>query len=225
MTELDLSNNAIKEIIFDFDETIFPKLKLLILSNNKINSLYFIKSLPKLKVLVLTNNKLKTLSGSDQSNGGGLSTLPDLEYLDMSFNELTDLSGLSTTNNLAQLKILRLANNKINRINGLTNLPKLFEVDLNKNFIKHIDKTSFLIPNVISNLKLEDNYIKSLTNIESLQCITKLSLNGNKFTEFNEIDRLIYLPFLEELSLFNTPLSKRISIDRILLKSSQSYVF
>jgi Leucine-rich repeat (LRR) protein len=213
MTELDLSNNAIKEIVFAFDENLFPKLKLLILSNNKVSSLQFIKTLPKLKVLVLINNRLKNLTCNDANtlnhSGNGLINIPDLEYLDISFNELVDLGGLAQASNLLELKILRLSNNKIQKINFLSHLPKLFEVDLSKNFIKNIDKTSFNIPNVISNLKIEDNIIKTLANIEALQCLTKLSLNGNKLTDLNEIDRLIGMNYLEELALFNTPLCKK----------------
>ena len=94
--------------------------------------------------------------------------LINLEYLDASYNELVDLNALVSTG-LRELRILRLSNNKLTKIGQLQELKKLYELDLSKNMIRFIDKTSFPLSNMISCLKLEDNQIRNLNYIDRLQ--------------------------------------------------------
>lgn len=69
------------------------------------------------------------------------------------------MSGL-INKNLREVKILKLNNNRISKIGHLSELVKLYELDLSKNLIRSIDKNSFPVPNVLSCLKLEDNQLK-----------------------------------------------------------------
>jgi Leucine-rich repeat (LRR) protein len=78
--------------MFDFDQIMLPSLKMLIMNNNKLYHIAFIKHLPTLKVLIVSSNKLASLATPDTDSG--LNNLPLLEYLDASNNHLIDLNGL-----------------------------------------------------------------------------------------------------------------------------------
>lgn len=153
LTMLNLSHNSISSI-----ETLknLQKLVVLNLSNNKFVTIpLIIRLFNELKVLVLNNNELGSippeLQFSSQINTIILSNnsidditnlvgkkLGSLTKLSLAFNQIRALPP-SMREELPELKELRLANNKISRIE-LNNLPYLLEIlDLSNNLISTLD--------------------------------------------------------------------------------------
>ena len=62
---------------------------------------------------------------------------------------------------------------------------------------------------MISCLKLEDNSLRSLANIERLERLQAFHGGGNRLAEFWEVDRFADLIYLMELSLTNNPMTRK----------------
>ena len=100
--------------------------------------------------------------------------LDDITELDLSFNQLTDISGIRLFKNI---KKLHLWNNRFFKdISKLKDLKNLKFLDISSNQItdisvlKNLNKLEVLD---INNLELESNqikHIKSLNNLEKLYC-------------------------------------------------------
>lgn len=145
---------------------------------------------------------------NDDGYPRGLFGLHGLEVLDVSYNSLHDLYGLHLAP-MKDLKILHASNNEINKADFLEKLKQLRELDLSKNRIKQIELHQFHSDLIIQTLKLEDNQMRSLANIERLERLQGLHVGGNKLTEFWEVDRFADLNFLMELSLINNPMTRK----------------
>ena len=119
-----------------------------------------------MKEIYLNNLELKTFTEHDASDYCQINNInpDDIILLDLSDNELTDISGLKLFKNL---EILYLWNNYITDISVIKNLTNL--EDLN-----------------ISGLELESNqieYINSCNNLKILKC-------NNGFKDMSVINKL-----------------------------------
>jgi Leucine-rich repeat (LRR) protein len=72
------------------------------------------------------------------------------------------------------------ADNEIVKIEHLEKLKQLRELDLSKNRIRQIDPNSFFSHHVILCLRLDDNSLKSIANVERLEKLQTLYLTGNR---------------------------------------------
>lgn len=127
-----------------FDETKFPNLRELNLSDNNLITLKGFGYLPKLKILTVSSNKLETLISSPNDDGypKGLLGLTGLEVLDISFNSIADLYGLNFAP-LKELKILNVSHNNITKLEHIDHLSDLREIDLSNNRIRQFEQSSF----------------------------------------------------------------------------------
>lgn len=110
---------------------------------------------------------------------------------------------------MKELKILHASNNEITKIDFLEKLKQLRELDLTKNRIRQIDQNSFHNGLMISCLKLEENGLRSLANIEKLERLQAFHGGANRLAEFREVDALAELVYLMEISLNNNPMTKK----------------
>ena len=106
-----------------------------------------------MKEIILSFLELKTFTEQDALDYCQLNSInfDDITELDLSFNELTDISGVKLFKNL---KYLYIAENKLKDISVLKDLNNLEFLD-------------------IENLELESDqiqYIKSLKNLKELWC-------------------------------------------------------
>ena len=96
--------------------------------------------------------------------------------------------------------------NEIVKIEGLETLRDLRELVLDKNKIKHVGELSFAGQMMrLSELHIEENRLKDLNNLHICRGLHKLYAANNKISEFFEIERLIDLNHLLEISLINNP--------------------
>jgi len=131
---------------------------------------------------------------------------PNLRELNLSHNFFASLRGFGYLPNLRILKI------KQNRLESL--FCKLNDDGYPRGLfglhgLRQIDPNSFHNQLIISCLKLEDNGLRSLANIERLERLQAFHGGGNRLAEFWEVDRLAELVYLMEISLMNNPMTRK----------------
>lgn len=77
---------------------------------------------------------------------------------------------------------------------------------------------------IISCLKLEDNSLKSLANIEKLERLQAFYGGGNRLAEFSEVDRLAELVYLMEISLQNNPMTRKLQYRNNIIRKLQNLI-
>ncbi|XP_043078490.1 nischarin isoform X1 [Puntigrus tetrazona] len=107
-----------------------------------------VKLIPEVEFLDLSYNKLSLVEN--------LQHLYNLVHLDLSFNKLTVLEGVHTK--LGNIKTLNLSGNQLETLSGLSKLYSLVNLDLSSNRLAQLDE---------------------IKNIGTLPCLEKLSLNNN----------------------------------------------
>uniref|UniRef100_A0A673HL25 Nischarin-like n=1 Tax=Sinocyclocheilus rhinocerous TaxID=307959 RepID=A0A673HL25_9TELE len=107
-----------------------------------------VKLIPEVEFLDLSYNELSLVEN--------LQHLYNLVHLDLSFNKLTVLEGVHTK--LGNIKTLNLSGNQLETLSGLSKLYSLVNLDLSSNKLAQLDE---------------------IKNIGSLPCLEKLSLADN----------------------------------------------
>jgi Leucine-rich repeat (LRR) protein len=129
---------------------------------------------------------------------GEMSDFVDLEYLDLSENEFTEIPKILFE--LPNLKVLKMSKNKLKKAN-LSNFQNLETLDLSYNELSSLDLEQ---SNVFSNLKvlnLSHNQFSTFPDIPNTAKntlleldlrINKLTINQDFFDDFNELE-VLYL--------------------------------
>ncbi|KAG7471808.1 hypothetical protein MATL_G00101930 [Megalops atlanticus] len=133
---------------------------------------------PKIKVLSLSKNKIRHIPLNS------LAGLPNLEWLDLSKNKLSDSSLTQDVfKNLGKLKRLNLDGNYLTKIPLLP--PSLEELSINDNKISTLRPHSFKGLSRLLRLELEDNRLQeegiSSLAFRPLRKLLFLKLDDNKF--------------------------------------------
>jgi len=147
-------------------------LRELILSDNKFKDIHprLFSQLGKLEVLDLSLNQLSEISN--------LHHLKSLRELTMRGNKLREIQGLSQLQNLT---ILNLSFNNITKVSGLQNLKLLEVLELGKNYISDIDnlQTTANPLHFLQELYLYMNELRSCPPMLSFAQVKTLNFNSN----------------------------------------------
>uniref|UniRef100_A0A669CU72 Nischarin n=1 Tax=Oreochromis niloticus TaxID=8128 RepID=A0A669CU72_ORENI len=128
---------------------VWRNLTTLDMSHNCINSIdSSVKLMPKVEFLDLSYNQLSSVEN--------LQHLYNLVHVDLSYNNLRVLEAAHTR--LGNIKTLSLAGNQLDRLTGLTKLYSLVNLDLSHNQLAQLEE---------------------IRNIGSLPCLEKLNLSSN----------------------------------------------
>lgn len=138
-----------------------------------------ISKLSKLRTLICggdwnLNKDKKNWNRWGISSLNNISKLENLEYLNVSNNELKSLTGL---NKLVNLKFVHLNNNNISSTTSLQELISLEELNLSNNQIKDLNFLKYL-PN-LKTLDLHQNKIKDLRPI--INIIERIGITNSKW--------------------------------------------
>ena len=134
---------------------------------------------------VLYNKKKIDLSSENLSDISILFGLDKLEELILFRNEISDISTLSYLKNL---KFLDLGNNNITDVSSLKSLKNLEQLYLQENSI--IDPSPLSSMTSLQILNLEKNQITNFSSLEVLNLGNKLYTSGNNIISQEEIDNL-----------------------------------
>ena len=170
---LKLQSNRILPIGED-GSTRLSLLKIVALDSNRLSRLdgHSFVSTPNLVSLSLANNSLTSLNDSST-----FQSLPQLETLDLSFNQLR----VANLNSLLMLTTVDLSNNQLEDIR-LHNLSKLKEVFASHNRIARLTDKTFVNSSSLSVVFLQHNSIESIdyNTFHSLPNLITLDLSSNK---------------------------------------------
>lgn len=202
---LDLSNNRIQ---LDFIELLPSSLYFLDLHNNQLASLGFDKTHVNLLALNLDYNNLRSIVYQNTNNYGlVMANLENLQHLSVSGNQINfiESNAFANTN---ELVYLNLSTNKITHFKSeiFVKLQSLKLLDLNFNELEEIPQISS--ETIISILFLNYNNIKKIIANAFVQMpkLTKLFLGGNQISEIH-VEAFNQHSLLEILDLSTNKLS------------------
>lgn len=182
---------------------------------NKSSTLYLshlnISKLPQ-ALEKLNDVKELDLSGNQLSNISALKKLTQLTSLDLSDNQLTEISALEK---LTQLTSLDLSENQLRDISALKKLTCLRSLYLSHNQLTEIAALTKL--KNIRTLDLCINRLTQLSGIENLTQLTSLYLRAN---QLSNIAALAQLRDLNTLDLSHNQLSDIIVLEKLTQLSS-----
>lgn len=99
--------------------------------------------------------------------------------------------------------------NDITRVDGLEGLVMLQELVLDRNRIKYVDPNSFAGLPSLRELRLEENGLRSLANLNVMERLSGLFLGYNRVVDPADLDRLVGLTALLEINLANNPVVRK----------------
>ncbi|KAJ2656329.1 protein phosphatase regulatory subunit Sds22 [Coemansia sp. RSA 1200] len=167
----------------------FTELKYLGFRQNLLSDttpLASLANVPTLKELDLYDNRLKRVDS-------GVAALTQLEYLDLSFNNIRAIEGVDA---MIDLRDLFFVSNKIQTIENLSRLALLRQLELGANRIRAIQNLDQL--ECLEELYLGKNKITRLENLGGLRKLRILSIQSNRITRIEGLEKL---ELLEELYL------------------------
>ena len=159
-----------RHVYSQYTKSLWPKLKRLYLSNNRITRIWELCNLcPNLEVLDLGCNELVTLGGCE---GQALIGLKNLQILDVGQNKIKGRSLWKGLNHCPLLVSLVASRNQLTKLPTHFGNVMLREIWLNGNYIKCLACKAWL-PN-LQRFYLQDNLID---NLESFLCCPSLEVS------------------------------------------------
>ncbi|KAI6223088.1 hypothetical protein M3Y99_01465900 [Aphelenchoides fujianensis] len=209
-TALNLNDNQFQMIALD--RTATSKLQHITevdLSNNELEFCYEIVELHALKRLNLARNQLVALCSSDFGGGGSAEAeiLPELEELDLSFNNLNcqSLSRIGLEK-LSNLRWLNLRGNVMQRFDGAQfDFPNLQHVDASQNEIRAIRKKTM---SHLLVLNLADNRLKELDGLEAPR-LRELNVANNRIGSCAALKNVKSMKELKTFNCTGNPVTER----------------
>ena len=219
LTDLDLSNLKLKDEINLFNNDNYPRLIKLNLSRNNFKTFSIFGNLPNLLELNLNFNLFLEIipknTKINKNNKDNIFGITNLESLEMSGNQLSNLNGIVF---LANLKILVLRENNLNKIEQINKMNNLTFLDVSFNKLRSIDRSQI---GILPNLQIflcDNNYLKNINGFTKFLNINTLSFENNKIIDYAGIEKLNSLENLKDFSIFNNPVTKNLNYRNYMIK-------
>lgn len=155
---------------------------------NQIEDVSVLENFENLHYAGLSNNKIKIT--------GDLSVLNDpytedyyINELDLSNNEISDLSGLKGLSDVEQFKKINLSNNKISDISVLESFKYVEILNLSGNEIVDVTPIKGLLSANLNDLNLANNKISDIAAL-SIGSIVDLNLSQNEISDISALEKL-----------------------------------
>ncbi|CAK9805361.1 Leucine-rich repeat-containing protein 9 [Anthophora plagiata] len=210
ITQLSLVDCSLSKV--DISAEILPQLESLDLSKNQITYLWGLHSFKYLHTLCLSYNCLETFNGSDYEKNKCI--FPKLHTLFLDHNCIKSLINISEQK-LPVIKHLFLNNNSLQNIREINHCSTLESLILDYNEIETLNVEEFIENDNLNFLSLENNKIKSLEFIKSLKQLKKLYVANNCLANEADVQYLLLLTNLEEITFEGNPLYTKINTDRL----------
>eukprot|EP00667_Euglena_gracilis_P000263 EG_transcript_263 len=209
VTELTLSHCGLKDVALLGQ---FRALAILKLDHNLLSELRGIEGCVALRQLDLSFNRFRdSLDAREppQRNpiGRALLGLVALDALFLDGNGIQTISSLQLQ--LPALRCLSLRQNDLAKFGGLDQLPQLQLLVLDKNKIRTFDPAALAPISRLLELRVEENHIRSLEGLGTLQALKRLSLVSNRIADPLEIDRVDPMEELEEVWLAGNTVARK----------------
>ncbi|XP_074645217.1 uncharacterized protein LOC141901698 [Tubulanus polymorphus] len=197
----------------EFDMTVFRNLEHLEIVNCNaamINGVEVLKRTVKTLSVRHTINSLKDILMRDVADmpidGHGY-LIPFwlcLRFADFSHNEISSLE--ESVKLIRKVEHLNLSHNKLLRIEHLSELSELMNLDLSHNALHDLNALHTKLGN-LKKLNLSGNNITSLQGLSKLYSLEILDLSSNDISKVMEVSHISRLPCLEKLLLMGNPVT------------------
>jgi len=167
--------------------------------NTQINTLEGLQYASNLRAIGISGVGLKDISA--------LSQIYNLEYVDLSYNNIEDISSLSNNN---KIKELCCNGNNISDITALILLYNIEKLDISYNPISSLKPLKDM--SELNNLWIRDMSISSFNGIEDLKNLMVLNAQDNNLTDISSLEKLVNL---ERLVLINCGLNDLSSLSTL----------
>lgn len=138
----------------------------------------------------LTAADYAEVTGLERTSSGirslqGIQLLTNLEYLEVSGNEITDLTPLAS---LTKLRTLILVENEVSDLSPLRNIPSLEVLDVRKNHVSDLSPLSALPNLLVLSVDFQKGEVLSdLSPIAGLTTLTELNASGNRVADISAL--------------------------------------
>lgn len=173
LRELILDETGIYSLDVE-DMKCLSKLEDVLLEDNNLKNLNFLKYNTNLKKVLFRNNNVSDISG--------LENLDSLVEVWGGMNVISDISALK---NKKELVYLNLERNFISDISSLEDSTKLTHLYLGNNRVQSIDALGGM--NSLVNLELEHNSIYDIRSISAFDSLERLYLFNNHIKDFSHL--------------------------------------
>ncbi|RSH90363.1 hypothetical protein EHS25_000968 [Saitozyma podzolica] len=188
-----VAHDALVKLITDVQpfEPYWEELRSIDLRGKGVDSVARLKEfLPKLEEIKLNENAISYLSGIPSSvrtlhvpsnrltSLTSVNHLRNLQYLDISRNQLDSVSQLSC---LVHLRELKADDNKISSLNGILDMDGLIRLSVKSNQLERLDLADAKWTR-LEVLELADNTITAIKGLESLSSLRVLNMDDNDLT-------------------------------------------
>ncbi|XP_017886958.1 uncharacterized protein LOC108629085 [Ceratina calcarata] len=225
---IDLSENPLtmdtfykKFLIFhlssievDLSAEYLPQLESLDLSKNQITYLWGLHSFKHLRTLCLSYNCLEIFSGDEYEKTKCI--YPKLYTLFLDHNYIKSVTNI-TKQKLPVIKHVFLNNNHLQNINEIIYCSTLESLILDYNEIEALNVEDFVENDNLKLLSLENNKIKSLEFTKALKKLKKLYVAHNCVENEIEMQYLLLLKNLEEITFEGNPLYNESNGNKIIV--------
>ncbi|XP_070850302.1 nischarin isoform X3 [Chaetodon trifascialis] len=127
----------------------------------------------------------------------------NLTTLDMSHNCISAIDG--SVKLIPKVEFLDLSYNQLSTVENLQHLYNLVHVDLSYNSLRVLEAAHTRLGN-IKTLSLAGNQLDQLTGLTKLYSLVNLDLSHNQLAQLEEIRNIGSLPCLEKLNLSSNPM-------------------
>uniref|UniRef100_A0A672IK50 PX domain-containing protein n=1 Tax=Salarias fasciatus TaxID=181472 RepID=A0A672IK50_SALFA len=127
----------------------------------------------------------------------------NLTTLDMSHNCISTIDG--SVKLIPKVEFLDLSYNQLSSVENLQHLYNLVHVDLSYNSLRALEAAHTRLGN-IKTLSLAGNQLDRLTGLTKLYSLVNLDLSHNQLSQLEEIKNIGSLPCLEKLNLSSNPM-------------------
>ncbi|MGL6187033.1 MAG: immunoglobulin-like domain-containing protein [Clostridium chrysemydis] len=152
--------------------------------NNDPNKPITKSELESMEILSIGAYNVKSLDG--------LQYCKNLKELDITLNQIEDISPIK---NLINLKKLQITANNIKDINDLSNLSSLESLDISSDKISDISPIKRLLK--IKDLDISNNQISDISDLINLDCMKSLNISYNNISDIDSIKNLIKIMKLD----------------------------
>ncbi|RMY43701.1 hypothetical protein D0865_11064 [Hortaea werneckii] len=221
------------------EEPYWEHIKRLDLHDHKLVSLHGLDEFhPRIQDLDISGNPITHMEGApstirklmarscELSSLTNWGHLMNLQYLDISGNQLSDLHGMS---NLIHLREIRADDNQISSLEGILELDGLLKVRMRRNKIQQANFEGCQLQQ-LTDLDLCGNEITSVAHLPALTALRSLKLDCNPLGD--ELSMSQSMPLLRELSLkscglrhldvFGVPKLRKLEVDDNCLSDVES---
>ena len=185
---------------------------------------FLMKKLKKKENEVIHANELKSIYNLGLADMGitniqGLEYCTNLDILDLSNNQISDLSPLS---NLQKLKALYLGENQISNISPLSKLTSLDILEINNNQIEDIGPLATL-----TQLTFLMAFNNNITDISAMSHMSNLEIVKLDYNNISDLSPLSNLPKLKQIDMAHnnisdlSPLSSILSLEHVYFYGNQ----